>query len=91
MRRPLWLAAGMAIGAGGTLWTRRRLERLSRRLERGAVTADLVALADRSAHGAMHRVRAAVDVGRAAARRREDALRRELDGRAVHPNGHLAR
>jgi hypothetical protein len=78
IRRPLWLAAGVALGAGGTLWTRRRLERLSRRLERGTVAADVVSLVDRSAHGAMGRMRDAVDAGRTAARRREDHLWHEL-------------
>ena len=91
MRRPLWLAAGMALGAGGTLWTRRRLERLARRIESGTVGADLASLADRSAQAAAHRVRAAVDAGRAAARRREDDLRRELDERAIRHNGRVAR
>ncbi|HLI73497.1 MAG TPA: hypothetical protein VKU86_06420 [Acidimicrobiales bacterium] len=91
IRRPLWLAAGVALGAGGTLWTRRRLEGLSRRIESGTVGADLASLADRSAHAAAHRVRAAVDAGRKAARRREDDLRRELEDRAFHPNGRVAR
>jgi hypothetical protein len=86
MRRPLWLAAGVALGAGGTLWTRRRLERLSRRLQRGTVAADLASLADRSAHGAVDRLRDAVDAGRDAARRREDRLWHELGG-----NGHSRR
>ena len=86
MRRPLWLAAGVALGAGGTLWTRRRLERLSRRLQRGTVAADLVSLADRSAHGAVDRLREAVDAGRDTARRREDRLWHELGG-----NGHSSR
>lgn len=80
IRRPLWLAAGVALGAGGTVWTRRRLERLSRRLQRGTVAADLVSLADRSAQGAVGRIRDAVDAGRDAARRREDRLWHELGG-----------
>jgi len=88
MRRPLWLAAGVALGAGGTMWTRRRFERLTRRLERRTVAADLVSLADRSAHGAMGRVRDAVDAGRDAARRREDHLWHELgNGRAPGERG----
>lgn len=86
IRRPLWLAAGVALGAGGTLWTRRRLERLARRFERGTVAADLASLADRSAHGAVERMRDALDAGRDAARRREDHLWRELGH-----NGHAAR
>ena len=91
MRRPLWLAAGMAIGAGATLWTGRQLERLSRRLERGTMGADLASLADRSTHAAARRVRAAVDAGRTAARRREDDLRREIEGRTARHNGRVAR
>jgi hypothetical protein len=31
MRRATWLAVGMAVGAGGTVWSSRRLARLSER------------------------------------------------------------
>jgi hypothetical protein len=78
MRRPLWLAAGAALGAGGTLWTRRRLERLSRRVRPASVAGDIVSMVDRTRRGTTDRVRDAVDAGRAGARRREDDLWRDL-------------
>ncbi|HUY23637.1 MAG TPA: hypothetical protein VMV22_14995 [Acidimicrobiales bacterium] len=81
MRRPLWLAAGAALGAGGTLWTRRRLERLSKRVRPGAVAGDLAAAVDRTTKGAADRVRSALDAGRDGARRREDDLWRDIAAR----------
>ena len=48
IRRPLWLAAGAALGAGGTLWARRRLERLSRRVRPTAVAGEIVSVVDRT-------------------------------------------
>lgn len=32
MRRPLWLGAGVVLGAGGTVWAQLRFRRLIRRL-----------------------------------------------------------
>jgi hypothetical protein len=83
MRRPLWFAAGAALGAGGTVWTRRRLERLSRRVRPTAVVGDIASIVDRTRRGTTERVRAAVDTGRAEARRREDDLWRDLAARPV--------
>jgi len=73
--------AGAALGAGGTLWTRRRLSRLSRRVRPGAVAGDIVSMVDRTRRGASERVRDALDAGRSGARRREDDLWRDITAR----------
>ena len=78
IRRPLWLAAGAALGVGGTVWTRRRLERLSQRVRPTAVAGDLASIVDRTRRQTVHRVRDAVDTGRKEASRREDDLWHDL-------------
>ncbi len=85
IRRPMWLVAGAALGAGGTVWARRRLERLSRRVRPTAVAGELVSMVDRTRRGAADRVRDAVDTGRAQAQRRQDDLRRDLRHRDGAP------
>lgn len=82
IKRAVWLSAGAAIGAGGMVWARRRLESLSRRVRSGELTGDVVAVLDRRAQGAAHRVRRAVETGREEARRREGQLWRDLEVRA---------
>ena len=78
IRRPVWLAAGAAIGVGGTLWAQRRIERLARRVRPTAVAngvaKGIATAAEKTRRGTTGRVRAAVDAGRADARRREDEL-----------------
>jgi hypothetical protein len=81
MRRPMWLLAGVALGAGGTLWTRRRLERLARRVRPSAVAGDVATVVDRRRRLAVARMRDALEAGRTGAQRRELDLRRELDVR----------
>jgi len=81
MRRPLWLAAGAALGAGGTVWARRRLERLSRRVRPNAVAGEIVSLVDRTRRSAADKVRDALDTGRTDAQHREDDLWRDLAAR----------
>jgi hypothetical protein len=73
MRRPVWLAAGVAIGVGGTLWAEQRVRRQVRRLSERLRPSGLV-------EGARGRVRAAIDAGRTERRRREEELWHELDG-----------
>lgn len=82
IKRAVWLSAGAAIGAGGTVWARRRVESFSRRMRSGELTGDVVAILDRRAQGAASRVRRAIETGREEARRREDQLWRELEVRA---------
>ena len=81
MRRPMWLAAGAALGAGGTVWAQRRLQRLTRRVRPTAVANQLVSRAERTRRTAADKVRDALDTGRSEARRRQDDLWRDLDSR----------
>jgi hypothetical protein len=81
----MWLVAGAALGAGGTVWARRRLERLSRRVRPTAVAGELVSMVDRTRRGATDKVRDAVDTGRAQAQRRQDDLLRDLHHRDGAP------
>jgi hypothetical protein len=85
IRRPLWLAAGAALGVGGTMWTRRRLERLSRRVRPTAVATGLASMAERTKRGAVDKVRDALDTGRTDAQRRQDALWHDLSARDRAP------
>jgi hypothetical protein len=77
-RRIMWLGVGAVLGGGSTVWARRRLDRLSRQLRTGQATAEVVTALDAGARQAAGRVRAAVDTGRAVARRRESELRRDF-------------
>jgi hypothetical protein len=81
IRRPLWLATGAALGVGGTLWTRRRLDRLARRVRPTAVATEVVSIVERTRRGAVERVRDAVDTGRTEAQRRRDDLWQDLADR----------
>jgi hypothetical protein len=82
IRRALWLTTGAVVGAGGTVWARRRLEALSERVRSGDVSADVVSIAKRGAGAGASRVRRAVEAGKLSARRREDELWDELEVRA---------
>ncbi|HXX91475.1 MAG TPA: hypothetical protein VEI83_14745 [Acidimicrobiales bacterium] len=85
MRRTLWLGTGAALGAGGTLWARRRIERLATRLRPGSLAGEVSAGVGRSRRALTDRVHHAVESGRIQARRREDELWRDLrvsEGRA---------
>ena len=81
IRRPLWFAAGAAVGVGGTVWTRRRVQRLSQRVRPTAVATEVASIVERTRRGAAERVRDAVDTGRSEAQRRQDDLWNELAGR----------
>jgi hypothetical protein len=85
IRRPLWLAAGAALGVGGSIWTRRRLDRLSRRVRPNAVAGEVVAIVERTRRGAVDRVRDAVDTGRTEAQRRQDDLWHDVSARGRGP------
>ncbi len=77
MRRPLWLAAGAALGVGGTLWAERRLRRAAERLTPPSLAAE----AGRSVRRLGDRVQAAVAAGREERERREAELWAELGER----------
>ncbi len=81
IRRPLWLAVGAALGVSGTVWTRRRVERLSQRVRPTAVATEVASIVGRTRRGAAERVRDAVDTGRIEAQRRQDALWTDLAAR----------
>ncbi len=85
IRRPLWLAAGAALGVGGTVWTRRRVEQLSRRVRPTAVATEVASMVERTRRGAADRVRDAVDTGRSEAQRRADSLWQDLSARDRAP------
>lgn len=85
IRRPLWLAAGAALGVGGTVWTRRRVEQLSRRVRPTAVATEVASIVERTRRGATDRVRDAVDTGRSEAQRRADSLWQDLSARDRAP------
>jgi hypothetical protein len=76
MRRPLWLAAGAALGVGGTLWAERRLRRVAERLTPPSLATE----AGRSVRRLGDRVQAAVAAGRQERERREEELWAELEG-----------
>ena len=86
IRRPLWLAAGAALGAGGTVWAQRRIGRLTRRVRPTAVATGIAAAVERTKTGTTERVRGAIEAGRADAQRRQDDLWRDLTprDRALH-------
>jgi hypothetical protein len=77
-KRTRWLATGVAIGTGGTIWARRRLGSLQGQIEPQKVVG---AVAGAVAGATRDRVRAAVGEGRAQAQRREEEIRTKLEGR----------
>jgi hypothetical protein len=74
MKRARWLATGVALGAGGTIWAKKRLETLQERVEPVRLAGDL-------AGATKNRVLEAVGAGRAQAQRREEEMRASLEGR----------
>ena len=80
-RRLRWMAVGAIAGGGATVWARRRLERLQRRMEPGQLAGGVVTLVDAGARSTAGRVKESVDTGRRVARRRELELRHDLEVR----------
>jgi hypothetical protein len=81
-RRAIWLGVGAALGAGASVWVRRRVELVAEQVRSGDVTSHMVAVAKRTAKHGARRVRRAVQAGRDDARQREDQLWQELEVRA---------
>jgi len=77
-RRALWFGTGAALGATGTLWARRRVNRLATRLRPGSLAEGVGASVSRRRGEVAGRVRDAMESGRVQARRREDELWRDL-------------
>jgi len=78
MRRMVWLGTGAALGAGGTLWARRRVGKVATRLRPSSIAGSATAGVDRRRRDVAVRLRGAVESGRLEARRREDELWRDL-------------
>jgi hypothetical protein len=72
MRRARWLATGVVLGAGGTIWAKRRLGALQGRLEPTRVAGDL-------AGATRDHLKAVVGAGRAQAQKRESEIRTKLE------------
>jgi len=84
MRRPLWLAGGVAVGVAGTLWAERRVRALAERLSPDHLGAEAV----ESVRTAGWRVVDAIAAGRDARARREAELWAEMESRPAprpHP------
>jgi hypothetical protein len=81
VKRPVWLAAGVALGVGGTLWAEQRVRRRMRRLADRLSPDSMAAEARDRARDAGERVRAAVESGRREQRRTEEALWQDLGRR----------
>ncbi len=86
MRRPVWLAAGVALGVGGTLWAEQRVRRQVRRVTDSLRPTGLVDKARGRGDAARDRVRAAIEAGRLEREEREAELWRDLDG-GPQPHG----
>jgi hypothetical protein len=88
-RRTVWLVAGVAIGAGSSLWmehkVRRTLNEAAARLQPDALLAEAGRSARDAATGAGDRVRDAFSTGRSEMQRREEQLWEELARRGTAP------
>lgn len=67
-KRVRWMVVGMGVGAGAQLWARRKVAHLAKRYSPPQV-------AGRAAMTARSEIKAAIDEGRTAMRRREAELR----------------
>jgi len=84
-RRSLWLATGVAIGVGSSLWMERKVRRtvsqVTARLQPDALVAEVGRSARGVATDAGDRVRGAISSGRSEMLRREEELWAELAAR----------
>ena len=78
MRRPVWLAAGVALGVGGTLWAEQRVRRVVRQATVRLSPEHVAGGAVDSVRQVGDRVRQAVDAGRQARAQREEELWAEM-------------
>ncbi len=88
-KRTFWLTAGLALGAGSTLWAERRvrrtIEQTAAKLAPDALVAEAGRTARRVAESAGDRVRNAYAEGRDQMHRHEEQLWSGLAERGVHP------
>lgn len=87
IRRPLWLATGVALGVGGTIWTQRRVGQWVSQAQQRWSPDNVVANAARGASQLPARVRAANAAASAERRRQEHLLRARF---APQTPGHTA-
>lgn len=85
MRRAVWFLSGVAAGAAGAGYTKRKVTAAARRLTPTHVARG----AGGKVRAAGQRVAAAVREGRDAARLRERELRAEQEGRVIRFSDHL--
>lgn len=86
MRRVVWFVGGVATGAAGVGYAKRKALAAADRMRPSNVAHTATTALRRGGR----RVTGAVHEGFTAARRREDELRAERDGRLVHLHDHLA-
>jgi hypothetical protein len=88
-KRTFWLATGVAVGAGSTLWAERRVRRTwqqaAARLQPDAIVVEVGRSARQAAGSAGDRVRDAVWSGREEMQRREEELWAELAAQGTVP------
>lgn len=85
MRRVVWFASGVAAGVAGAGYAKRKVASAANRLRPSNVARSATGAARRGSRRAADAVREGV----AAARRRENELRAERDGRLVRLRDHL--
>ena len=86
MRRTFWFVSGIAAGAGGTRYVKRKVAAAADKLRPSNVAHSATDTVSRG----LHRVADAVKEGAAAARHRERELRAERDGLLVRLEDHLS-
>jgi hypothetical protein len=88
-KRTFWLTAGLALGAGSTLWAerkvRRTLQEAAAKLQPDALVVEVGRSARQVAGSAGDRVRDAVSSGRDEMQRHEEQLWSELAAQGVEP------
>ena len=86
MGKPRWLAAGVVVGVGGTVWAEQRVRRRVRRVVDRLTPTQVVDEAAGAAREVGARVRVAVATGRDERARREAELWGRLLGDPVRPD-----
>jgi hypothetical protein len=86
MRRVVWFVGGVATGAAGASYAKRKVTAAANRMRPSNVAASATSAFRRGGQ----RFVGAVHEGVTAGRRREDELRAERDGRLVRLRDHLA-
>jgi hypothetical protein len=89
-KRTFWLLAGVALGAGSSLWAehkvRRTVQQAAARLQPDAIVVEVGRSARQVAGSAGERVRGAVTSGRDEMQRREEELWAELATVGIEPD-----